>query len=299
MTGGSQSDTKTDSITCSGSTEVSPNSMVDYDIEQTIVNETYRTFTDIKFTKCSFFFREDSEKSLTVDDTDHFIYQFNVPGVLLVKQAQKCSVRFYASVALNPSTLKCDDAQKQWAFKYDTYTPQCIKNNNGGFDWSPCQCDYGHSLTQALCNCVDPTNGILIPGKSHVMDTNENHRQWCNDNCGTNFVIPINAKISNDNFDAQVIKLINDDKDMITLLKDSNVNENNNVLQLIKTLKNDSNNTGFHFSNATMISIIFLLLMISIIFMVYYVNKMTKKRNGYHKVSQHSTTDTDNMTDAI
>ena len=246
MHGVSISDSKAESITCSGSTTVGPNAMVDYDIEQTIVNETYRTYTDIKFTKCSFFFRKDSEKSLSIDDTEHFIYQYNVPGILMVKQAQKCSVRFYNSVPLNPSSKKCDAAQKSYAYEYDTYTPQCVANSAGGYDWRKCQCDYGFALTQATCNCVDPTNGILIPGKSHVMDGKEDWHKWCDDNCGT-YLTNENALGSFKN--ASAAKKVDDIAELINIVKDTNSKENDKMMKFINNIKNKDNNNDNNLNN--------------------------------------------------
>eukprot|EP00490_Sorites_sp_Unknown_P001336 CAMPEP_0114655910 /NCGR_PEP_ID=MMETSP0191-20121206/11588_1 /TAXON_ID=126664 /ORGANISM="Sorites sp." /LENGTH=292 /DNA_ID=CAMNT_0001872141 /DNA_START=4091 /DNA_END=4966 /DNA_ORIENTATION=+ len=165
---------KADSITCSASIEVEPNSLVDYDIVQQVVNETYRTFTDIKFTKCSFYYQSEEEKSLGIDDTEHFIYQYNVPGILITKKAEKCSVRFYRSDPINPSSLKCDEAQKRFGYyNFGTYIPMCVPNSGGGYDWNPCQCDYGDGWTNAKCNCVDKTSGILIEGKAQIIYGNQ------------------------------------------------------------------------------------------------------------------------------
>ena len=227
----------------------------------------------------------------------------------MVKQAEKCSIRFYASVKLNPSSLKCDEAQKVWAYKYDTYTPQCLPNEAGGYDWNKCQCSYGDSRTQTTCNCVDPSNGILIPGKSHVMDGDEDWHAWCNINCGDgtgdrpfakapllssnqelvlNNLIPNSATINNIKTDASKKDDTKIDEKFANILSMIE-NQNDMIEDQNKLIEKESNKSNKNTNK--LIGLVFCLILIYLLYVSISKSKSNSK-HLYQKTSILSDTDT-------
>eukprot|EP01084_Bolivina_argentea_P113936 202960_1 len=165
-------------ISCEASVEVGPFEELNYDVIKAVARSKFQTFTDFKFTKCSYI--------LDPDDTNpnHFVYLMNIPGDLDFTETTSCSITFYEPKYIQAGQLTCREAQKiKGINELSTYVPFCNPDNTE--QWDSCQCEIGDKWTDQTCFCVDPSTGLATDAfKSAVVDTAiTTWKNWCYQNC--------------------------------------------------------------------------------------------------------------------
>jgi len=136
----------------------------------------YTIYSDIRFTKCSESFQNQS-------DDDLYIYLYDVPGASSSSTGQSCSVNFQPAEYTGAS-MDCNEAAKMLSYEFGDYAPIC--NNSNSTKWEPCQCGFSDSTT---CVCVDRDSGIpLEDGEIAVVDLSDSsqyshYSEWCDDHC--------------------------------------------------------------------------------------------------------------------
>eukprot|EP01084_Bolivina_argentea_P252167 423210_1 len=146
----------TKKISCSSSIKVKPLQSVLYSIEKKEVLNTFQTFTDIRLTKCSYYYDESTNRD---NNLEHFIFIRDIPGNIKTRRSASCSIQ-YEQTQYIEKPMTCADALRIKYINSNTYIgdfanteyiPLCNPDNN--LLWDGCQCD--NLKNPSKCQCVD------------------------------------------------------------------------------------------------------------------------------------------------
>jgi len=172
---------KSETVACSGTASVPPLHSLTYSVTMSNAVIEYKTFSTLRFTKCSSSFVGDS-------DENTYLYLYNVPGSVVTSTGKSCSVEF-GLAEYTAAAMDCADAAKMKAVEMADYVPVCHPTTPS--KWEPCQCAFGDSRTEATCSCVDVVSGLPLDGANFaaaVVDTSpsslyDHYSDWCEVHC--------------------------------------------------------------------------------------------------------------------